>query len=78
MDQSVRGPEKEEKKEKKKEKKEKEKKEKKEKEKEKVSLMCESIGHRPIALWAKMCARLRIEGLPYIFSFHIAQKHTYV
>ena len=30
------------------------------------------------ALWAKMCARLRIEGLPYIFSFHIAQKPTYV
>ena len=25
-----------------------------------------------------MCARLRIEGLPYLYSFHIAHKYTYV
>ena len=30
------------------------------------------------ALWAKMCSRLRIEGLPYLYSFHIAHKYTYV
>ena len=29
------------------------------------------------ALWAEICARLRVEDLPYILSFLIAHKDTY-